>query len=130
MIHSRARHPISLIEDILAASRAPMNRPIPVDVLESNEAYIIRAYLPGFSKEKIQVEIDANQVTISAEHAPIIAPDGFAKLHSEAPDSKLHRTISLAQEVDSAASEAKSVDGVLEIRMPKTSPTKTKLRID
>jgi len=129
MIHTRARHPITLIEDILAASRAPMNLPIPVDVLESNEAYIIRAYLPGFSKDHIQVEIDANQVSISAEKSSTNEPDGFSKLHTEAPESKLHRNISLAQEVDSAASEAKSVDGVLEIRMPKTSPTKTKLRI-
>ena len=41
--------------------------PIKVDVTEKDDAYVVKADLPGVRKEDIQVTIDANQVTISAE---------------------------------------------------------------
>ena len=41
--------------------------PIKVDVTEKGDAYVVKADLPGVRKEDIQVTIEANQVTISAE---------------------------------------------------------------
>jgi HSP20 family protein len=46
-----------------AASEA---QPIRVDVKETAEAYTVAAEIPGVSKDRIAVEIEGNEVTISA----------------------------------------------------------------
>ena len=40
---------------------------IKMDVTEQENAYVVRAEIPGVSKEDIQVSIEGNQVTIGAE---------------------------------------------------------------
>ncbi len=45
----------------------PEPLPIRVDVRENASAYIVQAELPGVRKEGIAVEIEGNEVTISAE---------------------------------------------------------------
>ena len=41
--------------------------PIKVDVVEKGDAYVVKAELPGVKKDDIQVTVEGNQVTISAE---------------------------------------------------------------
>ncbi len=52
-----------------SGSLAPLTsglRVIPVDVLEDDKSYVLRADLPGMKKEDINVEIDGQIVRISA----------------------------------------------------------------
>ncbi|HEX4927198.1 MAG TPA: Hsp20/alpha crystallin family protein [Burkholderiales bacterium] len=91
-----------------------------VDVAEKNGAYAITAELPGVKKEDIQVTIDGNQVSLSAElkREKEVQQDERV-LHSERTYGKVTRSFSLPQEVDEAKAEAKFRDGVLELTLPK-----------
>lgn len=42
---------------------------LPVDVSEKDNEYIIRATLPGFNKDDIEVQVHEGVVTIKAEHS-------------------------------------------------------------
>lgn len=46
---------------------APAQAGFPVDVTEDDKQYVVRAEIPGVKKDEIQVEIDGNQVAISAD---------------------------------------------------------------
>lgn len=94
--------------------------PIRFDVRESPEAYVVSAELPGVKKDAIQVEIEGNEVTISAEVSrEATAGDNEKWLRTERFVGKVARRFALPQEVDEARAEARSSDGVLELRLPK-----------
>ncbi|HYX66424.1 MAG TPA: Hsp20/alpha crystallin family protein [Burkholderiales bacterium] len=98
-----------------------------VDVAEKNGAYQISAELPGVRKEDIQVTIDGNQVSLSAEvKREKEVPQDERLLHTERSYGKVTRSFSLPQEVDEAKAEAKFRDGVLELTLPKKAAASRK----
>ena len=102
--------------------------PIRMDVSEKENAYIVHADMPGLKKEDIKIEIDGNEVSISAETKnEKDLKDGDRVLRSERYYGKVSRSFSLAQEVDEAAASAKYENGVLELARPKKAVVKAKL---
>ena len=94
--------------------------PIRFDVRETPEAYVVAAELPGVAKDNIHVEIEGNEVTISAELQRASEPkDGEKWLRIERRYGKSARRFALPQEVDESRSAAKFADGVLELTLPK-----------
>ena len=92
-----------------------------VDIAELDDAYRVHADIPGVRKEDINVTIDGDQVTISAEsrREKDVRDDGGRVLRSERHYGKWHRTFALDEEVDEARAEGKYSDGVLELTLPK-----------
>ena len=93
--------------------------PIRVDVRETAEAYTVAAELPGVRKDQINVEIEGNEVTISAETQREAARDGEKYLRVERFYGKTARRFALPQELDEAKAQARFTDGVLELTLPK-----------
>lgn len=94
--------------------------PIRFDVRETPEAYIVSAELPGVRKEDIEVEIEGNEVTLSAEtKREASAKDGEKWLRTERYYGKAARRFALPQEVDEAKAAAKYDNGVVELTLPK-----------
>lgn len=115
------------VRPVLAEERGTaVSRP-KIEVTEDKEAFRVRAELPGVKKEDIQVAIDGDQVSISAEvKQEREVKDGARVLHSERYYGKTARTFRLGQDVDEGASDAKYVDGVLELTLPKKAAAKSK----
>jgi HSP20 family protein len=91
-----------------------------VDVKETPDAYTVHAEVPGVKKEDIAVEIEGNEVTISAElKREAEARDGERWLRTERFQGKAGRRFALPQEIDEAKANAKFADGVLELTLPK-----------
>lgn len=104
---------------------APMD--FKLDVAETDEAYTVKAELPGMKKDDIHVEIDGNLVTISAESRAEKKVEERGKLiRSERYFGGLYRSFTLGHEVDEAAAEAKYVDGILELTLPKRATSRVK----
>jgi len=98
-----------------------------VDVVEKNGAYLVTAELPGVRKEDINVAIDANEVTLSAEvKREKEASQDERVLHTERVYGKVSRSFTLPKEVDDAKAEAKFKDGVLELTLPKKAAAQRK----
>ena len=102
--------------------------PIRLDVSEKENAYVVHAEIPGVKKEDIKIEIDGNEVSISAETKnEKDLKDGDRVLRSERYYGKVSRSFTLANEVDEAAASAKYENGVLELALPKKATAKAKL---
>ncbi len=102
--------------------------PIRMDVSEKENAYVVHAEMPGVKKEDIKIEIDGNEVSISAESKnEKEVKVGDRALRSERYYGKVSRSFSLAQEVDDDAASAKFENGVLELALPKKAVAKAKL---
>ena len=93
---------------------------IRVDVKETPEAYTVHAELPGVRKEAIQVEIEGNEVTLTAEtRREAEKKDNEKWLRTERYFGKTARRFALPQELDEAKADAKFADGVLVLTLPK-----------
>ena len=98
-----------------------------IDVSETESGYTVLAEIPGVKKDDIQVAVDGNQIEISAEVRNGRAlQDGEKVLRAERYCGKVHRAFALAHDIDDAATEARYVDGVLELKLPKKTSTRLK----
>lgn len=100
---------------------------IKVDVKEDDIAYTVHADLPGLKKEDIQVTIDGQVVTVSAEtRRESEQKEGEKVLKRERYFGKVSRSFSLDSDVDEAGASAKYTDGVLELSLPKKAASSQK----
>ncbi len=98
-----------------------------IDVAETEAAYTVRAEIPGVKKDEIQVAIDGNQVEISAEvKNEREVKEGEKVLRTERYFGRVYRAFVLGQDIDDAATEARYVDGILELTLPKKASAKVK----
>lgn len=105
----------------------PQLQMVKMDVKEDDNAYMVRADVPGVKKEDIHVSIEGNQVSISAEtRVEKEEKEGEKVLRSERYVGKIARSFTLPHEVDDATAEAKYEDGVLELRLPKKAASAAK----
>jgi HSP20 family protein len=104
---------------------------IKVDVEESDRAYTVKAEVPGVKKEDINVQIDGNVVSITAEakREKEVKEKGKV-IRSERYYGALMRSFSLGHDINEAEASAKYADGVLELTLPKkTTPAAKKLAV-
>lgn len=100
---------------------------IRVDVSENEQAYVIRAEIPGVRKDDISISIDGDQVAISAEvKNEKEAREGERLLRSERYYGKVYRAFALGQPVDEDTAAAKYADGILELTLPKKAAAQAK----
>lgn len=100
---------------------------IKLDVTEADGAYTVKAEIPGVRKEDIDVRIEGNQVSLSAEvnKQSEEKKDGRV-IRSERYQGYVSRTFSLGANVDSGRASAKYENGVLELVLPKRESTEAK----
>lgn len=101
-------------------------RQIRVDVTETDQAYLVKADLPGLKKDDIKIAVDGNVVSISAAMQEERQETSGDTVYSERYSGSLYRSFSLPQEVDDAKTEAKYQDGVLSLSLPKKPGTARK----
>lgn len=106
-------------ESAAAASGEPVRR-VRIDVTEQNGEYKVFAELPGVKKEDIRIEVEGDQVSVSAEtRQERDVQNGERVLHSERYVGKVARSFRLGAEIDESRAQAKFTDGVLELTLPK-----------
>ncbi len=92
---------------------------LPVEIRESAEAFELSAELTGVRKEDIEVNINGNVLSISAERKASPLREGERLLRSEFGYGKLGRSFQLSQEINEAEAQARYSDGVLTLLLPK-----------
>jgi HSP20 family protein len=92
-----------------------------VDIEETDQAYILRADVPGADREDITVTVDGNTVSITANvQQRRVDPNGNM-ITAERVYGEEYRVFTLPQEVDEAKAEARIENGVLILTLPKKS---------
>lgn len=125
--------PIGDLEDIL--DRMAIELPIKasavaIDLVDREEEYVLKANLPGFSRDEIDVALQGDRLTISARRDRV-EEVGFEDtyLKRERERREVSRTVTLPETIDPSTVEARYEAGVLEVVLPKPVPTEAH-RID
>jgi HSP20 family protein len=93
---------------------------IKMDATETENGYLIHAEMPGVKKEDIDVAIEGNQVTITAEVKQTgEKKEGDRMLRNERYFGNIYRSFTLPAELNESACEAKYDNGVLELKLVK-----------
>jgi HSP20 family protein len=99
---------------------APTPIMIKMDATETENGYLIHAEMPGVKKEDIDVAIEGNQVTITAEVKQAWEKkEGDRMLRNERYFGNIYRSFTLPAELDESASVATYDNGVLELKLVK-----------
>ncbi|MGD9691338.1 MAG: Hsp20/alpha crystallin family protein [Phycisphaerales bacterium] len=101
-----------------------------VDVSEDDNAVIVRASLPGFSKDEVEIECHDGVLTIKGEHAEEREETSEKFYRRERTIGSTSRRIALPSAVVEDQANAELKDGVLTVRLPKTQkPGARKIKI-
>ena len=99
---------------------APTPVTIKMDVIETENGYLVHSEMPGVKKEDIDVAIEGNLVTITAEvKREWEKKEGDRLLRSERYFGNIYRSFTLPAELDESACGAKYDNGVLELTLVK-----------
>ena len=90
-----------------------------MDLVEVENAFVLRADLPGLSEQDVNIEVEDNVLTVSgerkAEHEE--RKEGYYRV--ERASGSFRRSLTLPEGVDPESVSANFEHGVLEIRIPK-----------
>lgn len=105
--------------DIMRPARLLGEETLKIDVHENDQAYMVKAEMPGIKKEDIKVSIRGDEVTISGErHSDQEHREGNVVCR-ERYQGKQYRSFTLPQFVDEEKASATCHDGILELTLPK-----------
>jgi HSP20 family protein len=90
----------------------------PVDVFEDSTGITLFADLPGVPKDKLNLQLEADGLTIEGEVA-LETPEGMESSHAEVRVPRYRRVFTLSRELDSEKAQAEFKNGVLKLRIPK-----------
>ena len=88
------------------------------DTSRRGDKLVVRADIPGGTKDAIRVEVDNGILTISSEHREQHEEDRDGFFHSERSYGMFYRAIPLPEGIDADQIDASFKDGVLEISFP------------
>jgi HSP20 family protein len=106
-------------------ARASLRRWIPaMDVVETDEHYVLRADLPGLSESDVNVELDDNVLTISGKRSSEHEESKAGYRRVERSYGSFSRSVTLPDGVDADGIQANFDKGVLEVKVAKPEQTK------
>jgi HSP20 family protein len=98
----------------------------PVDIYETDDALILKAELPGVSKDDVSIEIHQNTLILRGErkHEAEVKEDHYHRV--ERAYGTFQRSFVLPTQVDQEHVQATYHNGILELRLPKSEAAKPK----
>jgi HSP20 family protein len=98
------------------------NKPL-VDVIEDGNSLIVRADLPGFQKENINIDMGDYTLEIIALYQEDPLEDGSSYIKRERKYDEIRRLIELPEKIKADLAQASFNNGVLQIILPKLDKT-------
>jgi HSP20 family protein len=99
-----------------------------IEMFEQDGELIVRADLPGLTKDDVNVEIDNDAITIEGERRAEQNENREGFYRTERSYGKFYRRLPLPEGVESENANATFRDGVLEITMDAPKATESKRR--
>lgn len=126
----RRRRPRPFGFDWPSFANAPAEPLMPrVDVLDKEDHLVVRAELPGMTKDDIDVSVTDDSITIKGSLRKEQETDEGEYHRREIHSSTISRTVALPGEVDADGATAQLKDGMLEVKLPKSARA-TRKRVD
>ena len=109
-------------KDSDAKNFGPTVKPL-YEVKETDDAYGVTVYLPGVSKENLEITAEAGEFRIVGRRA-WQQPEGWTALYRESADAPFALALSHDNALDIDAIAAELRDGVLRVSLPKAEALK------
>jgi HSP20 family protein len=90
-----------------------------MDVVETDDAFVLRADLPGMSENDVNIELEDNVLTISGERKSEHEQRNEGYYRVERASGAFSRSLTLPEGVSADGIQASFNSGVLEVRIPK-----------
>jgi HSP20 family protein len=125
----------TLVDDLFAEVPVLFNNNVgewkgsaPVNIKESEKSYSIDVIAPGFDKTDFKINLEQNILTITAEKNNEVVndqPKDAKEIRKEYSFRSFKRSFTLEEKIDSDGIEAKYVNGILTLNLPKKEVVKS-----
>ncbi len=94
-------------------------------VQEDDESYTVRFQVPGMSRDDITLKLSDSTLTMEGTRE-VAVPEGFKAIRRERSSLTISKTIRFSRPIDPDRVEARLVDGVLTISLPKAESARAR----
>ena len=94
------------------------------DVIDEGKQLRVKMDVPGIKKKDVKLNVTDNSLEVSAEHKEESEEKKKNYLRKERSQVSYFRTLPISEKILSSKVKAKLSDGVLDITLPKSKPTK------
>ncbi len=98
------------------------------NVAESSEEYRIEAELPGVKQEDMELKVEGRVLTLRGERREEKEEKGKKYHRMESSYGSFMRSFALPDDADEDKVDADYTDGLLTVRIPRTTPKESKAR--
>lgn len=98
--------------------QAPVSWTPHMDVVETNESYVLEFDVPGLSRDDIQLNLQDGVLSISGERHSLEVEENDNMVRVERHFGRFFRSFSLPKQVNEKKIEAKHDNGVLTVTLP------------
>jgi len=89
----------------------------PIEMFMRGDQLVVRAELPGLTKDDVKVECTNNMITIDGERRQEHKEDKEGRIHSEMSYGRYYRSVPLPEGVNCENAKASFKDGILEVTL-------------
>jgi HSP20 family protein len=100
----------------------PQGRTLSVNIREEDDAFILSALVPGLQAEDLNIQVLGSAVSIEGEYNA----EDVDFLLNELPRGSFRRVLQMPAEIEADKVEAKIVNGVLTLTLPKAESARPK----
>jgi HSP20 family protein len=96
----------------------------PVNVFDRDDAFVVKAELPGVDPTKVEIDVEEGTLTLRGERA-LAEPGGNGAFHRrEREEGKFRRVVRMPGRLATEETRAEYRDGVLSVTVPKAPETR------
>jgi HSP20 family protein len=103
--------------------------PVLVDFKETDEAFQLRAEVPGFTAKELEISAEPRRLTVVGKKETKEEKKTGKTVYSEISSNQAFRVVEFPADVNTEKVSAALKEGILEIRLPKAVAAK-KVRVD
>ena len=98
----------------------------PLDIAEREDAFIVKAEIPGMNCQDIDISVHENTLTVSGERKDSSEDKGENYYYVERHCGAFRRQVAMPTGIDANKVDASYHDGILTVTVPKTEKAKPK----
>ena len=106
------------LDNWLQAERELLH-PVALNIHENDEAFTVKAEVPGFTEKEIEVALENGRLTITGKRESSKEETKGKTVCAERRSDQLLRIVDLPAEIDAGKATATLKNGILELNLPK-----------
>ena len=108
------------LDNWLQAERELLH-PMALNITETDQAFTVKAEVPGFTEKEIEVAVEQGRLTITGQRESSKEERKGKTICAESSSDKILRIVDLPSEIDRDKVAATLKNGVLELTLPKVA---------